>query len=34
LVTVDEPIIEAEHSNKFIVDGLGRKSLDREKQAD
>jgi hypothetical protein len=26
--------IVAEHSNKFVVDGLGRESLHREKQAD
>jgi hypothetical protein len=26
--------IEAEHSNKFVGDGLGRESLHREKQAD
>jgi hypothetical protein len=26
--------IAAEHSNKFAVDGLGRESLHREKQAD
>jgi hypothetical protein len=26
--------IGAEHSNKFVVDGLGRESLHREKQAD
>jgi hypothetical protein len=26
--------IGAEHSNKFVADGLGRESLHREKQAD
>jgi hypothetical protein len=26
--------IGAEYSNKFVVDGLGRESLHREKQAD
>jgi hypothetical protein len=26
--------IRAEHSNKFVVDGLGRELLHREKQAD
>jgi hypothetical protein len=26
--------IAAEHNNKFVVDGLGRESLQREKQAD
>jgi hypothetical protein len=24
----------SKHSNKFVVDGLGRESLDREKRAD
>jgi hypothetical protein len=26
--------LQAEHSNKFVINGLGRKSLHREKQVD